>query len=295
MKSVKRTKIVRNVLAALAIVMMSTVLCGAGCSNVADSSSSSSGGSGSGSGDGSSGGGSNGQNLYGLLTIGSIIMNDGSLKTANRITPQDKANAVAVVYKIDYVNMKVYAIGKVDSDRNLRWAKEGAQGVGRIFKLETSFDGTSPNYTFTGYEDGSKGLEFLRGAVNDADTDSQLETNYPAWYWCYNYGNTSAVPANAKPEYRTGWYFPSLPELYEIRKYGDVIKVAMQAIDENGEEPALNYLASSQYADSNAAGDPDQNVYPYAYLLDCENTLSGLVQPKKTSPWYVCAVRVFDF
>lgn len=99
----KSKNLIRNVLVMLSIVLMSTVLCGAGCSNAADSS--------SGGGGTTAGGGSTGKEQKSVPQVGSIIMKDGSLKTDRDITPRDISDAIAVVYKVE--NGKAWAVGKV--------------------------------------------------------------------------------------------------------------------------------------------------------------------------------------
>lgn len=120
-------------------------------------------------------------------------------------------------------------------------------------------------------------------------TDTDTETNYPAWYYCKNYGNdTSKVPVDAKSDFKTGWYLPSIAELFEIWSAGSTnsgaIAIALGSAGGNT-APTSSYWSSSQ-VDSSA------NV-AHTLFLFYDGTMSGTSKSYDIS--YVCAVRVFTY
>ena len=61
----------------------------------------------------------------------------------------------------------------------------------------------------SGYIDGSDGWEILKKACSDAESKPE---NYPAW----NYSLTYAKNNGLTGDLATGWYLPTVAELYTI-------------------------------------------------------------------------------
>lgn len=220
--------------------------------------------------------------------VGSIIMKDGSLKTKETITG-DEANAIAVVYYVDTAKKKAYAVGKNhDAENDMKWCTNAASvDSSAISGLETTVGGTAPNnLTFSKYIDGSTGLATLKAAANDYDA-----AKYPAWAWCETYGNTAAnVPDDAKADFKTGWYFPSVKELYDIFKAKATVDAALTAA--GGQDfTGVSYLSSS--TDGN--GCLRLNLNSGSGYGETAGNTSGYSPKSNGGSDNVCAVRVFTY
>lgn len=252
------------IVVSLLVIALSIVLCSAGCSNVADSSSGSGGGGGS-----------------EPPKIGDVVMKDGSFKKASAAS-SDKTNAVAVVYKV--AGGKAYAVGKVHKKTGgLQWCTSSANAYKKIDDLVTDVTGFTANHSFSGvYQDGSTGWTKLTGTSGVTDTGTKA--NYPAWYYCIDYGTTNSLPSTMQ----NGWYLPSIAELYDIWKNISTVDASLTAI---GGDTFVGlyysyYWSSSQYW---AVANPGS----YGFSLDfrygeCDDSL-------KSSTHSVCAVRVFTY
>lgn len=143
--------------------------------------------------------------------VGDIIMKDGSLKTTSEITEENKADAIAVVYKVE--NGKAWAVGNVF--KFLNWCSYDKQGNVKIDALVTEITTeTAGALTFNPdtYIDGSTGLAKLKEAVTDYDNNEK--GFYQAWMYCDEYG----IDNNLPEAFQDGWYFPSIAELFDIWK-----------------------------------------------------------------------------
>lgn len=225
--------------------------------------------------------------LNGVPSVGSIIMKDGSLKTKDNIG-SDKANAIAVVYYVDTANRKAYAVGKNHylANNGQYWCTPAASVANTVISgLETTVGGAAPNnLTFDGYKDGSTGLAILKAAASDYNA-----AKYPAWAWCETYGNTASnVPSDAVADFKTGWYFPSVKELYDIWKQQTTVDAALQAVD--GEKFDGFHISSST--------DSAQCWYLSFIDLSGYGIVAGNAYKNDKSDRTavrVCAVRVFTY
>lgn len=265
----KSKNLIRNVLVTVAIVLMSTVLCGAGCTNVADSGS-----------NGGSGGSSNGvaPELKATPQVGSIIMKDGSLKTVSDITEADKANAIAVVYKV--WGGRAWAVGKVHEKNSLERAKSGIGHLNKISALVTTVTRRG-GINFYGYTDGSKGQEELKKVATDYGDGK----NYPAWAWVEKYGTTNC----SRTPFESGWYFPSVAELFDIWSANSTSSSAVEtALDKSGGDK----FGESEYWSSSQHDNGDVNAL-VLFFKDGDDNLHS--KAMSNSGIHVCAVRAFTY
>lgn len=227
--------------------------------------------------------------LKSMPSPGDIIMNDGTLKkvTSSLI---DKTNAIAIVYKVDTTTKTAWAVGKV-LNPCLKWAENTVAGYSaEIAGLKTGVS----DRTFTGYKDGSTGLGILQAAVGDANP--LTETNYVAWNWVYNYAQYSGMvsPTN----FGTGWYLPSVAELYDIYDRKDMLNEALVVASELDELMVTKFYDQRWWTSST----PDSASGPYTNALAIDFSDGQTVPEDKKSEddgggndYGVCAVRQFTY
>ena len=103
--------------------------------------------------------------------------------------------------------------------------------------------------TFTGDRNGSDNLEQIEAF--DGVDDTATTENYPAFYFAKNYSDTATNIAGT--DYESGWYLPSIAELFQIYANG---KGENKVFDIDAVSEALGgdkfdtdfYWSSSQYA-----------------------------------------------
>ena len=123
--------------------------------------------------------------------------------------------------------------------------------------------------------DGSDCWERLKAACSDAESNPE---KYPAWNYCRNYGATNGLTGDLA----TGWYLPTVAELYTIYQNKDVVDGSLSKVG-GSTFGTGNYWSCCQdpFFDSRAEllnfyyGNMDGNDYKY-----CNNC--------------VCSVRAFN-
>lgn len=112
----------------------------------------------------------------------------------------------------------------------------------------TSTSGTT-SY-LSGDMDGSDNWQIIKNIATDEGETSSLAENYPI----FNYANTYASTANLTgTDYSSGWYIPSLIELYQVHKKWSQLNSILSLVggDDLGEN--RYYWSSSQYVNGNNA------------------------------------------
>ena len=173
--------------AALAVMVMALAV--AGCS------------------DGSSGTGNSGvdnpvsqQPDYSKCVVGDFVLKDGTVLSKDE-TPES-GTVAAVIVRAAADGKPALGVGIVHSETGLAWCTDSAEGYSiNITDLQGS--------TTTDYMDGSDGWEKLKAACSDAASNPE---NYPAW----NYSLTYAKNNGLTGDLATGWYLPTVAELYTI-------------------------------------------------------------------------------
>ena len=182
--------------------------------------------------------------------VGDIVFNDGSatpysaFTTENPITDAQKVAAIAIIfYKGTDLNSDVYG---EDGDGNVVWTSGSTTtsrtlGVGlkhyrinpgiawctndaKAYKKDISTiqcitSGNAGALEFEGDKNGSDNLEQIKN-VNGVD-DTSSSTKYPAFYFAKNYkeekiGSETVSRILSGSEYESGWYLPSIAELFQI-------------------------------------------------------------------------------
>lgn len=200
--------------------------------------------------------------------VGSIVLADGTILSTTEQYTQELENtnpAVGIIAfsksQNNYTSKKwyeephlkatskkdVYMIGLYKTRK--AYANTGAEGASKAIAPCSVSNLTSVSYaddtgttpTFTGEVDGSKFYDTLKSKVNDAETSgtypmTDFAQNYcTEGYWSSiswsSYGGV-AIPSDSA--YASGWYVPSIAELYAIY-YNDTVlqdySLILQSLD----------------------------------------------------------------
>lgn len=105
------------------------------------------------------------------------------------------------------------------------WAKKGTLGYEKLIEETISeYTGSiEDGYIFTGDLDGSDNFQFLSFLDPVGTADSSLAEYYTTYDFVQNYASGQGLSGN----FATGWYLPSISELYEISQNYDVVKKSM--------------------------------------------------------------------
>ena len=225
-------------------------------------------------------------------TVGDIVFNDGSaMPYADfaALATDDERNALKpyaialIFYKgtelnsdadngsSDTTTVRTLGIGLKYKRVGLAWCTTSAQAYNNeITTIKCPLSGEAGALTFTGDKNGSDNLEqiaaFLDASndtgvgLNSTKTEEEAAELYPAFYFAKNYKNeiigsedTSRIPAGS--EFETGWYLPSIAELFQIYAKGmgadKVIDLnaAILALGGDGLETCW-YLTSNQFTEN---------------------------------------------
>ena len=213
--------------------------------------------------DPSSGTGNSGVD-YSKYQVGDFVLKDGTILSKDK-TPE-KDTVAAVIVRADTLTKPALGVGIVHNQ--MAWCTESAAGYNtNITALQG--DKTSD------YMDGSDGWDKLKAACSDAASNPE---NYPAW----NYSLTYAKNNGLTGDLATGWYLPTVAELYTI--YQNITAVNESLSKAGGSTfvtsfywSCCQYPSSTKYA--RGLGFFDGNMFNYT---------------KSDSSNYVCSVRAFN-
>ena len=137
---------------------------------------------------------------YSKCAVGDFVLKDGTILSKDE-TPES-GTVAAVIVRAATNDKPALGVGIVHNRSGLAWCTESAAGYNtNITTLQG--DKTSD------YMDGSDGREKLKAACSDAENNPE---NYPAW----NYSSTYAKTNGLTGDLATGWYLPTVAELYTI-------------------------------------------------------------------------------
>ena len=193
--------------------------------------------------------------------IGDVILKDGTFVSYNDVasmTSEQKAKAVAVIYgyrlETTETGTESYALGiALDHANGLAWCKSSSPGYDMNFsELNSSYSSDyiydsegNRVYTtrFTGNANGSDDWEYI--CSMDSEGTADPATYYPAWDYVINYGENKGL----KGYYKTGWYMPTLKEIYylyqnfsNINSY--IQKAGGKKLDSSGNYNLYHYFTS---------------------------------------------------
>ncbi|MBP5603429.1 MAG: InlB B-repeat-containing protein [Treponema sp.] len=226
--------------------------------------------------------------------VGDIIFSDGNsvaYTSELTLTEAQKQNAIAVIYKV--AGGKAYGVGLAHNRDGLAWCSDSANAYGKnIESIQCKPDdgGSEGNYTFNNVtdKDGSNNLtqiaQFLSSEGSGTSDDTEGEgaaERYPAFYFAKNYAEQPGSHVSGTA-YKSGWYLPTLAELFDIYKEIATVDAALDKCGGSKFDDEI-YWSSSQYA----------SYVSNAYLLGFGNGYWGN-DVKKGKGCYVCCIRAFN-
>ena len=200
---------------------------------------------------------------------GDFVLKDGTMLPKDiTLTDTQKSNVAAVIVRAAADGKPALGVGIVHNSNGLAWCKDSATGY------STNITALKGGYT-TDYTDGSDGWERLKKACSDAENNPE---NYPAWNYSLTYAETNGLTGDLA----TGWYLPTVAELYTICQN----KTAVDA--------SLSKAGGSQFGTSyywSCCQNPSYD--DVARILDFSNGIMSSYD-KSISSVYVCSVRAFN-
>ncbi len=245
--------------AALAVMVMAFAV--AGCS---DGSSGNEFASGSLGGSGNSSGAGNSGVDCSKCAVGDFVLKDGTILSKDK-TPES-GTVAAVIVRAAADGKPALGVGIVHSTSRLAWCTESAAGY--------STDITSLHST---YKDGRDGWEKLKAACPDAESNPE---NYPAWNYSLTYAETNGLTGDLA----TGWYFPTLEELYTIYKNKNAVNESLSKAGGSTFGTSWYWSCCQYPSDYDADG---------ARALNFDYGGMGTLY-KHNDLDYVCSVRAFN-
>ena len=199
-------------------------------------------------------------------SVGDFILKDGTILSKDA-TPES-GTVAAVIVRADTSTKTALGVGIVHNQSGLVWCTDSAAGY------STNITALQGNKT-SGYMDGSDGWEKLKAACSDAASNPE---NYPAWNYSLTYAKTNSLEGDLA----TGWYLPTVAELYTI--YQNITAVNESLSKAGGSTFGTSWYWSCCQAPS---GDNGARVLYFGYG-------SMLNFSKNDATNYVCSVRAFN-
>ena len=198
---------------------------------------------------------------------GDFVLKDGTMLPKDIIlTDTQKSNVAAVIVRAAADGKPALGVGIVHNQ--MAWCTKSATGYSTNI---TSLLGDET----TGYMDGSDGWDKLKAACSDAENNPE---NYPAW----NYSLTYAEKNSLTGDLATGWYLPTVAELYTIYQNKTVV-------DESLSKAGGSTFGTSWYWSCCQYPSYDSGA---RVLYFSNGVMDG--DYKDYNPNYVCSVRAFN-
>ncbi|MGN0723089.1 MAG: hypothetical protein ACI4LT_03670, partial [Treponema sp.] len=203
---------------------------------------------------------------YSNCEVGDFVLKDGTILSKDK-TPES-GTVAAVIVRAAVDDKPALGVGIVHSENTLLWCTNGAAYGTNITALHG--DKTS------GYMDGSDGWEILKAACSDAESNPE---NYPAWNYSLTYAETNGLTGDLA----TGWYLPTVSELYTIYQNKAVVDESLSKAD--GSQFGTSWYWSCCQKPS---------LGGYALTLGFNNGGTGAFIKHINDNSYVCSVRAFN-
>ncbi len=202
--------------------------------------------------------------------VGDIVFTDGSATPYSAtltLTDDQKNAAVAVIYKV--VGTDSYGVGLVQaSDKT--WCSSSANGFSKIDDIICTPSGTAANYTFESNADTDGSNNLAKIGEAGATDDTGNAANYPAFYFAINYKEQDYSHVNGT-RYASGWYLPSVSELYDIWSKKNDVNNSLAKCGDN-----CNSLSNSSYWSSSQVSNLDNSAYTLSFqngeIISCSKT-----------------------
>ena len=200
---------------------------------------------------------------YSKCVVGDFVLKDGTILSKDK-TPES-GTVAAVIVRAAADGKPALGVGIVHN--KMAWCTTSAAGYNTNI---TALQGDKTS----GYMDGSDGWEILKEACSDAENNPE---NYPAWNYSLTYAETNGLTGDLA----TGWYLPTVAELYTIYQN----KTAVDA--------SLSKAGGSQFGTSYYWSCCQLPFGNYARVLDfCTGNMSNY--NKYLNYGYGCSVRAFN-
>ena len=166
--------------------------------------------------------------------VGDILLTDGSYITALMLTTSNVSSIVGIVYDVDSNGTPHGVFGiKNSGSTELSWGKSNWTDAenSTLPCYNNAFTNIIAKYNNSGIydddDDGSDNWEYICSVDTTYTTTENAATYYPAFNWANNYATTAGLTGT----YATGWYIPSLRELYTVYQNKTTISAAISAIN----------------------------------------------------------------
>ena len=206
---------------------------------------------------------------------GDFVLKDGTMLPKDiTLTDTQKSNVAAVIVRAAADGKPALGVGIVHKKKE--WCTERAAGYSTNIKALRGF-------RTSGYMDGSNSWDLLVAACEDLKnaTSETIETvakNYPAWNYILTYAKNNGLTGDLA----TGWYFPTMAELYTIYENRTVIDASLSKA--GGSTFGTSWYWSC--CQDNYVNDKALNLY-----FDNGETYDYY---KFSNTKYVCSVRAFN-
>ena len=201
---------------------------------------------------------------YSKCVVGDFVLKDGTILSKDEAP--ESGTVAAVIVRAAADGKPALGVGIVHN--KMAWCTETAVGYNtNITALQG--DKTSD------YMDGSNGWEILKEACSDAENNPG---NYPAWNYSLTYAKTNGLTGDLA----TGWYLPTVAELYTIYQNKTVV------------DASLSKAGGSTFGTSwywSCCQIPSSNGVARELNFD-DGVMDGFT--KYASDYYVCSVRAFN-
>ena len=202
---------------------------------------------------------------YSDCVVGDFILKDGEILSKDE-TPES-GTVAAVIVRAAADGKPALGVGIVH-DIDIQWCTESAEGH-KININALLGDITS------GYMDGSDGWKKLKAACSDAENNPK---NYPAWNYSLTYAETNGLTGDLE----TGWYLPTVAELYTIYQNKTTVDTSLSKV--GGSQFGTNdYWSCCQHS----------SYVDYARVLRFYRGNLDYFD-KNFSDFRVCSVRAFN-
>ena len=205
---------------------------------------------------------------YSKCAVGDFVLKDGTVLSKDE-TPES-GTVAAVIVRAAADGKPALGVGIVHNQSGLAWCTKSAAGYITII---TALQGDKTS----DYMDGSDGWEILKEACSDAASNPE---KYPAW----NYSLTYAKNNDLKGDLATGWYLPTVAELYTIYQNKTVVDASLSKAG-GSQFGTIYYWSCCQ--------SPSNNYYARALDFN-DGGMDTYNYAKGSSTNSVCSVRAFN-
>ena len=202
---------------------------------------------------------------YSKCAVGDFVLKDGTVLYKDE-TPESGTVAAEIV-RAAADGKPALGVGIVQN--KMAWCTDSAAGCSKYI-------GALKGDRTSGYTDGSDGWEKLKAACPDAESSPE---NYPAWNSSLTYAEKNSLTGYLA----TGWYFPTVAELYTI--YQNITAVNESLLKAGGSTFGTSWYWSCCHY-------PCDGSYFVRFLTFYDGNSDSSI---KTNVYnYVCSVRAFN-